>query len=381
MARVQKNLLPLDDSVKLPAAVRAAADRAAQVHKQAYEIAPPSDQTVKIVEAPPKEAANVVVEEFKPGEPAKIQAPAPQSASETHFSLPGDPPVVAQPPAPAPQPQAEAPKPKERDFERELGAERGRFRQASQALQDANSRIAQLESMVISLTQPAPQPTPQELNPMSLVTDDERNTYGEDFISVVGKVAQGIAGRQLTQMQSELQQLKAGFGQVAQNQQQSARQQFFVGMDNALPGWRETNSDQNFIGWLGLPDPASGVIRSQLLSDAVKNGDVRRAVWFFKAYAGEQSAPAAPTPASSPTQLTSPSNGGGKVPLEMFAAPGRAKSAAAPAEPDNELIPRSRINRFYHLVSQGFYNDNPKEKARLEGLLFKAMQEGRVIEG
>lgn len=382
MARIQKNLPPVDENVQLPSAIRKAAERANQIHKEAYEAAPPSNEPVKLAEPEAKPPSTVTIEDFKPVDLTKLApaptpeaTPAPQPTNENRFSLPGDTvpaPAPAPTPAPTPAPQP-APTPtasEETVPKRDLSSALGRLKQATAHIEAQAARIQNLEAMVIQLTQPVTAP---EMRAESLITEDERNTYGEDFLTVVGKKVREELGKEVAQLGAEVQNLKGGFSQVSQSQAMAQADRFEAFMDRSMPNWRAQNEDLNFIAWLGLPDPASGVIRSQLLSNAHQKGDFNRVAWFFKGYNAET---APPSPASVPT----PTAPAGKVPLETLAAPGRAKSAAAPSTAD-EYITRSDMNRFYRLSNSGYYNDNPKEKDRLEKLIFKAIAEGKVIDG
>lgn len=380
MARSGKKFEPLDENLVLPSAVRKASERASQIHKEAYEISPPSNDTVKIeAPTPPAQPTKVTVEDFKPVDLTKPQdtpAPtAPQPTNENRFSLPGDPapapaPTPAPAPAPAPTPAPEAPP--ARDYEREIGSYKGRLQAANKHIEDQNRRIANLEAMVIQFTQPVTSP---EMKAENLITEDERNTYGDDFLNVVGKKAKELLGSELAKLSSEVHNMRGSLSQLSASQAMSQQDRFEAFMDRAVPDWQKQNVDPNFSAWLDLPDPASGVIRRQLLGHAHQNGDFNRVAWFFKGFNAET---APPSPASVPTP-TAPNPG--KVPLETLAAPGRATSAAAPSTAGDDIITKSQINRFYNLVNRGHYSDNPKEKDRLEKLIYKAMAEGRVVEG
>lgn len=384
MARSGKKFEPLDENLVLPAAVRKASERASQVHKEAYEIAPPSNDTVKITEpTPAPEPTKVTVEDFKPvdlTQPQKAPEPtpaptAPQPTNENRFSLPGDaapPPAPAPAPAPSPAPTPASEPTQSRDYEREIGSYKGRLQQANKHIEEQNRRIANLEAMVIQFTQPV---TPAEMRAETLITEDERNTYGDDFLNVVSKRAKETLGTELAKLSAEVQNMRGSVSQLSAAQAMTQQDRFEAFMDRAVPDWQKQNVDPNFSAWLDLPDPASGVIRRQLLGHAHQNGDFNRVAWFFKGFNAET---APPSPATVPTP-TKPAPG--KVPLETLAAPGRATSAAAPSAADDDIITKSQINRFYSLVNKGYYNDNPKEKDRLEKLIYKAMAAGKVVDG
>ena len=135
--------------------------------------------------------------------------------------------------------------------------------------------------------------------------------------------------------------------------------------------------------WLALPDTYSGAIRHNLLKAAWERNDTPRAAAFFQGFLAEEAAvdPAARPPNGSrvpDVALNGGQRSNGKVPLETFAAPGRAKSAAeTPAE--KPLISRSQISAFYAQCSAGKFRGNEAERVRLEKMIFDAQAEGRIV--
>ena len=69
-----------------------------------------------------------------------------------------------------------------------------------------------------------------------------------------------------------------------------------------------------------------------------------------------------------------------KVSLERLAAPGRAKTAAAPsaAPAEKPIFTRAQIADFYAQSTAGKFRGNLAEKARIEAEIFAAQREGRV---
>src|SRR5215467_1293750 len=58
-------------------------------------------------------------------------------------------------------------------------------------------------------------------------------------------------------------------------------------LDNAVPNWREINSDSRWLAWLAESDPYSRVKRQRLLDEAVERGDANRVIAFFRGFLGE----------------------------------------------------------------------------------------------
>jgi len=145
-----------------------------------------------------------------------------------------------------------------------------------------------------------------------------------------------------------------------------------------------------------LPDTYSGVIRHNLLKAAWERNDTPRAAAFFQGFLAEEAAidpayrgQAQPNDFQAPDFSSSQSgqlgqngqsNGrtNGKVPLESFAAPGRAKSAAGTVPAEKPQISRSQISNFYAMCAAGKYRGNEQERNRLEKMIFDAHAEGRI---
>jgi hypothetical protein len=95
-----------------------------------------------------------------------------------------------------------------------------------------------------------------------MITQADRENYGEEFIDLTRRAAIDALAPELHQLRAENQQLR----QAAQRSQNSTIQQ---ALDQALPDWRATYADPEFSAWLQSPDPYAGETRSQLLRRAV----------------------------------------------------------------------------------------------------------------
>lgn len=337
-----KNLPPVDENVKLPAAIRAAAARSTEIHKAAYEQAP----------AP--------VEEVKPNgengeqEKADAEAKAAEEERQKNNKAPATP----------------------DDWEHRYNSMKGRFESSTNTITQLNQRIANLEGL-LSRANAAPRPVatpPAELT-FKGITAEERETYGEEFIDVATRAAQEKLSPELVRLQRQVEELTGRLGGVAERTQQTTEATTRQYLTDNLPNWREINRDPKFIAWANLPDLYSGAIRLNMLNDAFSKGDGSRVLAFFKGFLSDEAATA---PAEEQNSRTAPAPSG-KVPLENFAAPGRAKAPAASTPPgEKETITTAQIAAFYANVQKGVYKGNDAEKNRLEKMIFDAQAEGRV---
>jgi|SRR5579859_1593023 len=322
--------LPIDPNVKTPAAVRrsvALADQAfeSQNPKPVEEVTPESN--------PPVEKPSEVVE--KPAE--------------------GNPPAE-----------------KPRDWENDYKAMEGRFKAEQKQNRELVKRLTSLESLVANLQasqNEAPVASPK------LVTEQEENEFGKDFLEVVGKKTKETVGGELGTLKNKVRSLETQLATVTAQSVGDARAKLYSKLDEKIPNWREINTRDDFLGWLALPDRLSGAIRHTLLKDAFDQNDSARVLAFFKGFLKE--ATSAPTDEGVEVPVTPAP----KPSLEQFAAPGRAKTSAAPstAPGDKPHITRAQVKQFYDDVQKGRYRGREQEQTANEAMIFAAMNEGRIV--
>lgn len=338
-----------DQSVRLPKAVTAAAARSDEIHKAAYP-----------GEAPPANG-----NEPPPPPPTADTAPPPP------------PPVV--PPASA------------EDWKGRYDSLKGRHDALQGQLQNQATRISSLESMIATMQPPTAatqqqqqqQPTPASKR----VKPEEVEEYGADFVDVVQRAAldivQPLIDDAVAKTRAELKTDIGKFGsKVAATERETAvgaHQRLLDSLDKQMANWRVINKHPKFLNWLNLTDPLSGVIRRNLLNDAVSQGNAARALSFYRAFIAEEGDPA---PAASDAPPPAPANGAGNGSgngLERYAAPGRPAASGSqppPATPDKEIITRAQISAFYSRKAQGVYTK--EQAADLEAQIFAAQKDGRI---
>jgi len=337
---------PIDTSVQVPAAVKAAADRANELLSQHAAPSP--------FEAPAQNG------EEEQGEEVQVNAEGQQPAAQVE--------------APAPQQVEEKPP---TDWEQKYNSMRGRVEALARELNTVRDQNRILQEQLDEMDA---QDAPKTYSKQQLITDDERELFGDDFLTVAGKRAREELNPELEQLRNEVSQMKNQFSNVSSSVTRSARETMFASLATEVPDWQELNQDQGFLSWLALPDAFSGAIRHELLEDAYKKNDGSRVVSFFKGFLAEEAAirpaPAEPAFSNAPGKPQAT----GKVPLTQFAAPGRAKTAAAPSTRPVEkpIITRAQIAKFYADATQGKYRANPEQYKQYESLIFEAERDGRV---
>lgn len=366
MAKVVSDI---DPNVKVPAAVKAAA----AASQGAFEAAYGKAQETKAAKEPAKEP------DIKPAEPAVVEPVVevkPEVTPEVTVPTPEATKVVEPAKEPAKEPVV-APTPvSEQTFEHKYNSMKGRHDRLVEQVRSMSEQLASTQSLIATL-QAAPAPAPTELNAKSLLTPEQVAEYGSEFLDVVGKKAVEQLNPEVAALRAEIAALKQNQTRLDTTRTADNRIRMHAELNTTIPDWKTINDEPNFINWLALPDTYSGAIRHELLKAAYERCDTPRVIAFFKGFLAEEAATA---PRESGPDLTIPAPAPvSKVPLETFAAPGRAKSTAAREAPvEKPTFTHAQISSFYADSIAGKYRGNEAEKARIEAAIFEATREGRI---
>jgi hypothetical protein len=335
-----------DPNVKLPASVRAAAQAA--------------DNMVRHMNGEQQPESEVTPQGNQDG----AQQPELDASS-----------LVATPVNPAPPPTQDDERPDEESWEHKYNSMHGRFKAASKQLQELQDTVSNLQNVIATMTAaPTPSADVPDISTDSLLTDEEVNDYGKDLLDVVGKKAYEKVAPLLKAQQDKIAQLEKMVKGVTGTQARNSQEKMLATMDKELSDWREINTNDNFLAWLALPDPYSGVIRHNMLKAAYTAGDASRTLAFFKGFLSEEAA-------TKPVEAAEPGDQGtvlDRVPLADLAAPGKAKSAAAHAPAEKPIFTRAQISSFYADVAAGKFRGRDTEKNAVEAQIFGAQREGRI---
>lgn len=329
---------PTDPNAFIPPAVRALGAQAEEIHKQAY--AAPQDTPA-------------------PVEPAPVEpAPAPVEPAPVTITPQGNAPVDDN----------------DQSWKHKYNSINGRYKRAEQTIREMGERMAQLENMVTQMRNAPRQEPPKELKAERLITPEEETNWGQELLTVVGKKAKETLTPEVIEIKNKMDELNRRLDTVDKNVTLSAREKLYAVLDEKCPNWNELNQNQDFISWLGLRDPFSGAIRHNLLNQAYEQNDAPRVLKFFEGFLAEEAVTA-------PRQNNQPDPVPGavqKVPLETFAAPGRAKSTAPNNPVEKPIITRAEITRFYMDKAAGRYRGREDAANKFEADIFKAENEGRI---
>jgi hypothetical protein len=126
---------------------------------------------------------------------------------------------------------------------------------------------------------------------MGYLRPEDEQAYGPELLDVMRRGARDA-------VQPELAELYRRQSVLAQREQRLQNQMVLNALDKAMPDWRVTNHDPQFLEFLAQAEELSGRQAHALLLEAFAQGDVARILAFFNAYrAAIGQAPASPAPA------------------------------------------------------------------------------------
>jgi hypothetical protein len=352
---MKQSLSSVDETVKVPAAIRAAAAQADELFKAAYNN-PIEESNVEASTG----AEEVTSESNSSAE--TFQTPAKELAPEAKTEV-----------------RDENKSDEDQSWEHRYKSMKGRFDRSQDQIRQMSEQITNLQLVVSNLEMRAPDNTPQNYNKdlsERLITAEEENDYGAEFLSVVGKKAREEMLPIVKGYEDKISRLEAQLQGVNGHFAQNAKQSMLSDLDERVANWRDVNKQQEFLEWLELPDLYSGAIRHELLKAAYERNNAPQVAAFFNGFLAEEAAmrPAGSAEATNGAQRRAPA-----VDPASLAAPGRAKSAASASAPaEKPFFTGAQIAKFYAEVASGKFRGNEAEKDRIEAQIFEATRNKRV---
>lgn len=362
----QKSIAPVDESVVIPARVREAAERANQYYK--------SEPTPEEKAAADAETARAVEAQAAAEAAQATPKPKPKKAAKPAASAEPEPPKQVDPPQPPDHNNVN-----EAQWEHRYHSMKGRFDASQQTIGSMQEQMTQLGDELMrtqALIQNRPAlPQRQAAPPQSIITDADKEAFGDDLINLARRAAQETMGPEIDAVKQENARLR-------NKMQQDAQMGVGQLLDRDIPNWREINRDPRFIQWLRLPDIYSRKPRKAMLSEAYQAADAPLVKAFFEGFIRDEAVTGHDdlTPQSEPQDGTPAPQRQAAVPLSSLAAPGRAKPASGdtPGPADKPTFTRTQIAKFYSDVRKGLYAGREAEKTQQEKQIFAAQADGRV---
>lgn len=314
----------------IPRKVREAEDKANELHKQFYE----NRNGIQNPEPDPQDPNPA------PNEPSDPPAEDPPM-DPTLDGNGGIPPQ--EPPAP---PQDEKWEQRYKVIEGKYRAEVPRMAAENKELR---SQMAELSAQIESLKSQA------EANKAPLITDADKEKYGEDLLDVIQRATQQAT----TAKDAEIADLKRRMEQVVTTTAKTTEATFYDRLNALAPNWVTLNSDERFLTWLDEYDELTGRTRQDLLEMAEQERDAERVARFFTKFESMQ---------SGNTNTPAPVN------REKHQVPDSRNTNQAPAA--KRYFTRKEIADFYAACRSGRISS--KDMVAMEAEIHAASIEGRV---
>lgn len=249
------------------------------------------------------------------------------------------------------EPPKDEPKPESQDalyWQHRFQVLQGKYNSELPALRNENEQLKQQ----LSDASKSPDAPKQSLPGVS---DEElaryKEEYGDDLVSLMMRLS-GSQQQPNTEIAQRLERLES-------EKQEDAEARFWIGLEQAVPKYREINSEPAFLKFLSTFDPQTGKQYQQALSQAQQNLDAKGVADVFKLYLNQ----------AKPTQQQR------QVPDEQV-EPRTTKAAPTPQAQGGKLWTGDDITQFYRDKTAGRYSAD--EAQRLEADIFAAQREGRV---
>lgn len=314
----------------IPRKVREAEDKANELHKQFYE----NRNGIQNPEPDPVDPNPA------PNEPSDHPAEDPPM-DPTLDGNGGIPPQ--EPPAP---PQDEKWEQRYKVIEGKYRAEVPRMAAENKELR---SQMAELSAQIESLKSQA------EANKAPLITDADKEKYGEDLLDVIQRATQQAT----TAKDAEIADLKRRMEQVVTTTAKTTEASFYDRLNAMAPNWVTLNSDERFLSWLDEYDELTGRTRQDLLEMAEQERDAERVARFFTKFESMQ---------TGNTNVPPPVN------REKHQVPDSRNTNTAPAA--KRYFTRKEIADFYAACRSGRISS--KDMVAMEAEIHAASIEGRV---
>ncbi len=349
----------VDPNIRIPDHVKASAAAAEAIHHQAYT--PPEPSTEE--KAAADEAARAAQAAEAAQQPQQVEQPQEQQPQRSGIS--GDDDGISA-----------------TEWKHRFLSMKGRHDAQSRSLgtmqqqmQELGDEVVRLQSLLSDAPRTQPSHEKNRQDHAKLITDQDRETYGDDLIDVVRRGAREVFEPEIEALKTENQNLKK---QVTTQAQKDVKAQLRA----AVPDWVAVNNSPQFQAWLNLPNIYTGQVKRQMLNAAYQAADAPRVVAFFKDFLMEVAATGQTlqTPQAEQQVVSAPAPRQAAVDLGTFAAPGRAKPASGDSQvpADKPFITRSQIKQFYDDKRRGVYAGREAQAAQFEADLTVAQREGRV---
>ena len=202
----------------------------------------------------------------------------------------------------------------------------------------------------------------------NLVTDEDRQEFGDDLIAVQRKVAREEAAplyKQLEAVMSENAQLREMLEQTGSKVTQSSFEQELYRL---VTDFAEVNTNPNWIKWLDEHDPLLRAPRRVVAEKSFSEGDAESVAHFVNLFKASQ-------------QEAEPAKKAVEQELESQIQPSKSTSSPTTPAPKGKTYTDDQIRQMFVHITQLHKRGQADEARKLEAEIDSAYMEHRVMRG
>lgn len=226
-----------------------------------------------------------------------------------------------------------------------------------------HAQVKELSGQLQSLLQRAEQTAAPEPSVSSqLVTDQDREAFGEDLIDLQRRVAQEVASKYAKQFDAYESKMAALEQRLSQTGSQVGEMTFEQRLYRVVPDFEQVNNDPKWVAWLDEVDPILRAPRRVIAQRAYEQGDVEGVAHYVNLFRN----------GATPKQMNR------QAELSRQVAPSRASGGTGQPAQQGKTYSMQQWSTLFDQVAmlnaQGKYDEGTK----LEAELTAAISQGRV---
>jgi len=248
------------------------------------------------------------------------------------------------------------------DFEQKYRTLRGKYdAEVPRLHSQVKELMAQMESMKAAMEAKKAEPEPE---PVSLITDADREEYGEDLLDFQRRVVREEGRKYESQIAAQEKKIAELERLISQTGNQVGEMTFEQKLHRVVPDFAQVNADPRWINWLDEVDPIIRGPRRTMAQQAFEAGDAEAVADYVKLFK---------------STLEPVKQDNRKAELEKQVTPTRTNSqAVSPVDSSKKTYSEAQANAVWDKISQLTRNGRYDEASKLEAEISRAYVEGRV---
>lgn len=250
------------------------------------------------------------------------------------------------------------------DFKQKYNTLRGKYdAEVPRLHQQVKELVGELDALKSKLEKANETPE-QPTEPVSLVTDEDREEFGDDLIDVTRRVAREVAAEYEVKLDAANAEIAALRDQIANTGTQITEMSFEQQLARAVPDFEVINKSPEWVAWLNEYDPILRGPRRLAAQEAFNTGDVDAISDYVKMFKGVQE----PEPSKQKRQKE----------LESQMTPERNVSNSQPKTTEKKLYTKAQADALWEGVQKALKAGEFDKAEKLEAQITQAYLEGRV---